>query len=134
MSVSKIQTAIEKRLNAMNPKPAISWPNVPFTPQGDQPFIEVKFQTSFLEDTTLDRTGYMKQDVLAILDVYVPIGTATGVLRNWLDALETQFPRTLVLTESGVQVVVRERQRNTMSTGKTWVVQGLTIKVFAIHD
>jgi hypothetical protein len=76
----------------------------------------------------------MKQDVLAILDVYVPIGTATGVLRSWLDALETQFPRTLVLTESGVQVVIRERQRNTMSAGKTWVVQGLTIKVFAIHD
>lgn len=133
MALSAIQVALEKHLNTLSPKPAIAWPNVAFTPNANEPYIEVKMRSGFQEDKTIDRTGYMKQDAYFILDVYVPVGTGTLVQRQWLEALEDLFPRDLVLIEGDLEVRLTHRRRNSASKVDTWMVQGLNIRAFAFY-
>ena len=132
MTLSAMQQLLETHLNTLEPKPSIAWPNVPFTPNITEPYIEPKLIPTSHTDESIDRLGSMVDKAKFDIFVYVPKSTGSFVMRNWLKVLESHFPRTLILSNNDSTVRVRQVTRTQSFYLDTWYTQGITVSCYSI--
>jgi hypothetical protein len=99
-----IQAALDNRLNTISGGYDISWPNVPYEPDGTSTFLSPNFIPNETLQVGLGSNGKDETNGLYQIDVVYPAGSGRTTVT---DSVADHFKRGTVLSYNGVNIRVR---------------------------
>lgn len=106
MVVYKAQRLLDSHLSTFTPATDIAYPNVQYTPKADTAHIRPTVMPAFLEDATIDRTGYRRQELVYQIDIYTPLNKGTLEAQGLAEAMVSLFARNTVLEDTETKIRV----------------------------
>lgn len=106
MIVYKMQRLLDAYLNSLSYPVDVVFPNVGYTPKADTEHVRATLLPTNHEDSTVNRTGYQRQEAVYQIDVYTPLDRGTTKAQEIAEAVITLFSRGTVLENAEVKVRV----------------------------
>jgi hypothetical protein len=125
MSAAAIHRALAAKLESLGK--AVSWENVPFTPNGSA-WLREKFAPDRTAQTTLGSNGHNRLPGIYMIDVFTPVGQGWKDAEDLAETVMAAFPRGAVLTDSGVQVRVERSYRTAARQEPKWFHVPVTVE------
>lgn len=120
-------TAAKTFLEAQGFTGAINWENAGFDPAGLTKWASVFFVPNTPEPVTLGVNGDDRQTGFLQIDLSIPQGTGSGVMRAWTDASRQTFVAGKTLTESGQIVRIISAGWTAGRNVDNWYRKSLTV-------
>lgn len=104
MSYPIIRKLLETRLNAVSPTIKTVFENAPGKPVAGTPYQQVTLMPAETESPTLPADGFRREAGYLQVDLNYPENAGSIAAMTRAEAIRSQFPRGLVLTEANVRV------------------------------
>lgn len=90
--INEIRIALENHLATSSPAlPAISWPNVPYTPTTGTPYIRARFMPVTRRPVTAGPTPEQRHTGLFMVNVYTPEDQGAAAGMGYADQIMARF-------------------------------------------
>jgi hypothetical protein len=101
---SDIEAAFTVRMNEMNDRPGVAWPNVKFEPNAKKPYLRLSILPAQTVQASLGSIGKDETNGICQISVFVPAGSGRT---NLPDMIADHFKRGTVLAYNTTRVRLR---------------------------
>jgi hypothetical protein len=122
-----IEKLMDAKLNSMVGKPPIAWNNAKFTPDASKAFLRPRYFTQTHDDNVVVPNGFIRNDGIYQVDVFVPIDTGVAQMRTITKLVSDTFLRKMELTDGVITVLIRKVRAIHASQVDNWLVQPIEI-------
>ncbi len=125
MSFQDFTQALEIRLDAINPKPPIAWPNQNYSPVTGTLYLQPSELPGTSSTATIDYSEL--QIGIYQIDVRAPIDTGAAEALSQAEAIADHFAAQRKLTRNGTEVRIKSISRNQGLRDGAWFVVSVSI-------